>query len=65
MKPAHAVFFVTDAKSAGLNPDKEFQMGKDGVDAALEVRFSASPPPSSSLPPPPSPAGGRVGEQQR
>ena len=43
MKSARAVFFVTDNISAGSSPHKEFQMGKNGVDAALEVCHSVLP----------------------
>ena len=58
MKLARAVFFVTDTSSAGHSPDKEFQMGKNGVDAALEVLHPASPPTSPPPPPPSSPQRG-------
>lgn len=43
MKSARAVFFVTDRISAGSSAQKEFQTGKNGVDAALEVWHSTLP----------------------
>lgn len=57
MKLAHTVFFVTDNKRADNSPEKEFQMGKTGVDAALEVRHPTSPP-NLFLPLPPCPQEG-------
>ena len=68
MKLARSVFFVTDPISAGFSPDKEFQMGKNGVDAALEVRDPASSPPpplSHTLAPLAGGGGGGGGERGR
>lgn len=44
MTNASCVFLVTDSLGGGYDFENEVQMGKNGIDAAKEVRLTLAPP---------------------